>query len=89
LTIIDERAAEAGPDDVEHVMRTPDGTGDTTIKWGPRSTDEEVDTARKAFKRLRKLGYLAYKVDGEDRSQLHEFDPAAREIVMMTPHQGG
>jgi len=102
LTIIDDRPAvapdiqrgglgaskplDAAPD--VHTLRIVDRTGDTPIHWTP-GVAVETKAARKSFDKMKKAGYLAYKVDGEDRTQLHEFDETAGQVVMTPPLVGG
>ncbi len=65
--------------------------GDTKIMWD-KSKPAEVKNAEESFKRLRKDGYLAYKVVGDkgDKGEmLTEFDPNAERIVFSPPMAGG
>ncbi len=65
--------------------------GDTKIMWD-KSKPAEVKNAEESFKRLRKDGYLAYKVvgdKGDKGDMLTEFDPNAERIVFSPPMQGG
>lgn len=67
-----------------------DRTGDTKLIWS-KENEDEVDAARETFKRLRKKGYLAYKVkrDGEKGEQIHEFDADAERIILAPAMKGG
>ena len=67
-----------------------DKTGDTKLMWS-KGSDDEVEAARETFTRLRKKGYLAYKVkkDGEKGEQIHEFDEDAERIILAPPMRGG
>jgi len=65
--------------------------GDTKIMWD-KSKPVEVDTARDTFKRLRKEGYLIYRVVGEkgDKGeQMNEFDPDAGRLIAAPAMTGG
>jgi hypothetical protein len=68
-----------------------DRTGDTKILWDKAKT-VEVDNARESFKRLRKEGYLVYKVVGDkgDKGEMMtEFDPNEERYIAAPPLQGG
>lgn len=72
-------------------MAILDRTGDTKLIWSTDRNDE-VENARETFDRLRKKGYLAYKVvgtDGAKGEQMHTFDPNAGRIIMSPAMQGG
>lgn len=71
-------------------MRVLDHTGDTKIEWNPRR-GEETNAAREMFDKLKKRGYLAYKLkrDGTQGEVIREFDPSAERIVMSPAMQGG
>lgn len=65
--------------------------GDTRIMWDPR-IPTEVDVARKAFKKAKEKGMLAYSVDpqsGEKGEVIQDFDPEASKIIMTQQLQGG
>ena len=65
--------------------------GDTKHMWD-KSKPAEVEAAREHFKKLRKDGYLAYKVVGEkgDKGeQLVEFDPEAGAVIFAPAMRGG
>jgi len=75
----------------KRVMAILDRTGDTKLIWDCESKDE-VDNARETFNRLRKKGYLAYKVVGKEGNkgeQIHEFDPDAERIILSPAMKGG
>jgi hypothetical protein len=72
----------------EHVLRIPSADGDTPITWTP-GVPVETDAARGAFDKMKGAGYAAYRVDGDERTQVREFDETAGKIVMMPPLQGG
>lgn len=70
------------------VLSTLDKTGDTRVEWDP-AVEGEVAAARATYTALKDKGYMAYKVDGDRRDQIHAFDAAAERIVMVRPTQGG
>lgn len=67
-----------------------DENGDTKTIWDPDNPDE-VEVARSTFQKLKKKGYLAYRVnkDGGKASAMAEFDPTAGKIIMSPPMAGG
>lgn len=67
-----------------------DYTGDTKTIWDTDNEDE-VEAARSIFKKLRKKGYLAYKVkkDGVAGEAISEFDPSLGKIILSPPMAGG
>jgi hypothetical protein len=64
--------------------------GDFRITWDP-ADPEQVENARQAFADLRRERYAAYKVEGQRRTVIREFDPAAgaMHIVMHLANRGG
>jgi hypothetical protein len=74
----------------EHFIAVLDHTGDTRTMWNP-GVQAEVDAAKKVFAKLRKQGYLAYKVgeNGEPDETIHDFDPTLGAIVMSPQIVGG
>lgn len=65
--------------------------GDVKTIWD-RSKPDEVENARETFNRMRKKGYLAFRVTdkaGERGEQMNEFDPTAERMIMVPPMQGG
>ena len=81
----DEKAALSG------TMRILDASGDDDkITWDSRYA-EEVAAAKKQFDKLRKDGYLAFRVGkgGKKGEMIKEFEPMANEIVMTPPVRGG
>ena len=65
--------------------------GDTKHLWD-RTKPVEVEAARELFKKLRKDGYLAYKVaadNGNKGEAMPEFDPAAGSVIFSPALQGG
>lgn len=67
-----------------------DATGDTKRIWDPNNPDE-VEDARASFDRLKKKGYVAYKVNeaGDKGEVIREFDASAGKIIMAPPMKGG
>jgi hypothetical protein len=67
-----------------------DRTGDTKVVWNSDSPDE-VETAKATFDRLRKKGYIAYRVkrNGDPGEVMAEFDPAAESIILAPAVAGG
>jgi len=94
MTITDARPEiDESPAETPHTMHVLDHSGDTTITWNP-DREAEVSAAREMFARLRGNRYLAYRRDpeaaGGGRGEtIHEFDPQAREIVMVPQTVGG
>ena len=58
--------------------------------WNP-GVQDEIDVAKKVFDKLKKKGYLAYKVGrgGEPDEVVHAFDPSAGALIMTPPLVGG
>lgn len=72
-----------------HVMKTLDHTGDTEVSWDPGNPDE-VAAARRTWDHLvGEKKYLAYRVDGKDKTKIQVFDPKARKIVLSKQLVGG
>lgn len=67
-----------------------DHSGDTKVMWS-KDAPEEVKAAKATFDRLKKKGYLAYKVreDGEKGEVIQEFDKTAGRIIMSPALVGG
>lgn len=67
-----------------------DQTGDTKIIWDSDKA-EEVDQARETFNKLKKKGYMAYKVNkkGEQGEVIREFDPDAEKMILAPQTVGG
>lgn len=75
----------------KHLLAIMDHTGDTKIIWDKNQPDE-VDNARETFNRLKKKGYLAFKVEGKDGTKgevVREFDPNAERMILSPPVVGG
>jgi len=64
--------------------------GDYKVIWD-RDDRDLVDEARATFERLKKKGYIAYKVEGDGSKGeiIHEFDPDAEKLIMSPPLMGG
>ena len=65
--------------------------GGAPIEWDPRLADQ-VAAVRAVFDLLLAAGHLACRVDESDRTsaeQIREFDPDAREIIIIRALQGG
>lgn len=58
--------------------------------WDVNNQDE-VDSAEDTFKKLRKKGYIAFKVDksGEKAEIMSKFDPLAGKMIMSPAPAGG
>jgi hypothetical protein len=67
-----------------------DSSGDSRIQWD-QSNPEEVAKAQLRFDELKKLGYLAYKVNkrGDKGEVIDKFDPSAERIVLHAAMVGG
>lgn len=67
-----------------------DGSGDSRFMWSKDNPDE-IDAAKKTFKKLRDKGYDAFKVlaDGSKGEKISEFDPTAEKIIMAPRMVGG
>jgi hypothetical protein len=85
MTIIDDRPKVEAPSRTMHILN---GKGDTRITWDP-DNGAEVTEARGAFEKLRRDGWLLYRVDGEDREVIREFDPTAARIIAHPQIVGG
>lgn len=106
MTLIDERPAETPVDTTRArdgspifgdqpgqlgFIRIMDHTGDTPIAWRVGNRTEE-DIARAAFSKAKDRGWLAYRVDPDDKSkgtQMREFDPKAGEVILAPAPVGG
>jgi len=77
-------------DTVEHVISTVNRHGDSRFSWDP-SNQNDVTAAEEHFAALKAKGFLAYRVrEGEKTNEtISEFDPAAREIIMVPQTVGG
>jgi len=71
-------------------LRILDSNGDTKIIWDSTKEDE-VETARQAFNRLKSKGYAAFRVKaaGGKGEQIQEFDPDTEKLIMVAPIAGG
>ena len=90
MTTIDamDDVVALGPN--QGLLAVMDETGDTKLIWS-RDNADEVEASRELFEKLRKKGYLAFKVkaDGSQGEQITKFDPAAEKIIMTPAMQGG
>ena len=64
--------------------------GDIKTIWNKNNT-EEVENARETFDKMKKKGFIAYKVTGEGGKGevLHEFDPNVEKMILIPQMQGG
>lgn len=65
--------------------------GDTKLSWD-KTKPVEVEAAREHFKKLRKEGYLVYKLNSKDDSkgeQVTDFDAEAGAYVAAPAMRGG
>lgn len=65
--------------------------GDTKVMWNPRDPDE-VQTARKAYERLVRKGFRAFRVGSDGKAitpAMTEFDPNAEKIILAPQMAGG
>jgi beta-galactosidase/beta-glucuronidase len=68
-----------------------DETGESKIIWSADNEDE-IEAAREMFEKLKKKGYVGYKVEGkkgEKGEVVREFDPMAERLIMAPPMKGG
>lgn len=73
-----------------HELAVMDRTGDTKTIWDP-DKPVEVEVAEDTFKKLRKKGYLIYRVgkDGDKSTMMTDFDPKAAKMIAVPPIVGG
>lgn len=64
--------------------------GDIKTIWDS-SKKEEVKMAKEQFDKLKKEGYIAFKVkkDGSKGEVMKDFDPDAEKIILAPKMQGG
>jgi hypothetical protein len=65
--------------------------GDRKQIWDPTKPDE-VEDAKKSFKRMTKKGYKAYEVGNRGKKtnrEVKEFDPALGQLIMVPAIAGG
>jgi hypothetical protein len=74
----------------DHVLCVLDRSGDTKIMWS-KSSDPEVENARKTFDDLRKKGYVAYRTakEGDRGEVMRTFDATAERMILVPPMAGG
>ena len=67
-----------------------DRTGDTKWIWDANNPDE-VEVAREAFEKLRKKGYLIYRVNKlrNKGEAMNTFDAKAEKMIAVPPVVGG
>jgi len=71
-------------------MAVMDQTGDTKSIWDAGNPDE-VEAARDQFNKLKRKGYVAYRVgeDGKATEVMREFDPRAEKVILRPQAAGG
>lgn len=71
-------------------MAVMDRTGDTKTIWDADNPDE-IEVARDTFDKLRKKGYLIYRVNkmGNKGEQMLSFDAKAEKMIAVPPVVGG
>ena len=65
--------------------------GDTRYTWNRRN-EAETEAAHQHFKRLRKQGFIAFRMKGlrgTKGEQMQEFDATAGKIIFVPPFTGG
>lgn len=73
----------------EHQMNILDRSGHTRVGWDPSNADE-VDFARSVFEEKTAAGFRAFMVrDGERSTRMDDFDPQAREMMLVPQLKGG
>jgi hypothetical protein len=73
----------------QHVMNVLDRSGHTRIGWDPNNEDE-VEFARGVFEEKTAAGFRAFKVrNGEQSTRMDDFDPSAREMMLVPMLKGG
>jgi hypothetical protein len=73
----------------QHVMNVLDRSGHTRIGWDP-SNEDEVEFARGVFEDKTAAGFRAFKVrNGEQSTRMDDFDPSAREMMLVPQLKGG
>jgi hypothetical protein len=87
-TSITEAQAPAQELGEVHTMHITDRTGDTEIKWRKTSHDE-VDLARAAFKAAQDKKMLIYKTDHGNKAEQMTFDSDAEKIIATPQYVGG
>lgn len=73
-----------------HELIILDETGDTKLVWDA-DRQAEIDEAKATFERMKKKGYVAYKVDrkGDKGEVIEHFDPTAEKMIMAPQMKGG
>jgi hypothetical protein len=79
------------------VLRILNGSGDTSVSWdaehlasGDAEAEAAVREAERLFAAARAAGAVAFRVTpGEPATRIHEFDPTAREVLVIPAMVGG
>jgi hypothetical protein len=66
-------------------LKIMNGSGHTTVEY----TEEDSTEAQSRFDELQDAGYLTFKVNGSEGTQVKKFDPSEEEHVVMPPMAGG
>jgi hypothetical protein len=75
--------------DNQHHMNILDRSGHTKIGWDPDNEDE-VDFARGVFEEKTSAGFRAFRVQaGAQSTRMDDFDPRAREMMLVPQLKGG
>lgn len=71
-------------------IRIMNSTGDAEVAWRT-AVQPEVDAAQKEFLRLRRDGYLLFRINPEtgEGEQVIDFDPGDEHIRAFQPMVGG
>ena len=72
------------------VIRILGPSGDTRVAWDPTDVDDVADVRRR-FDEIIRDGYLVFELDERTKegTQVHAFDPNARELRAFRPLAGG
>lgn len=70
------------------VMRVMNASGHAELEWDTSNT-ELLSAARAEFGRLRGLGFVPVRRDGDQYTKARGFDEEAAEIYWLRPLQGG
>lgn len=64
--------------------------GDVKTIWS-KDNDDEIEAAREQFNKLKKKGYLAFKVkkDGDKGEMVDKFEEEAEKYILTPPVRGG
>lgn len=86
-TSTEEPTTDVRTTEARHIIQLNE-RGDSEFGWNP-AVEAEVAAARQHFANLRGQGMMCYRVDGDVREELKEFDPTAARIVAVPASQGG